>query len=30
MVEPILMALMAFDGKQACMGKAWFIMKTLE
>ncbi len=30
MVESILMSFMAFDGKQACMGKAWFIMKTLE
>jgi hypothetical protein len=24
------MSLKAFDGKQPCMGKAWFIMKTLE
>jgi hypothetical protein len=23
-------SLKAFDGKQPCMGKAWFIMKTLE
>jgi len=30
MVEPILMSLKAFDGKQPCMGKVWFIMKTLK
>jgi len=30
MVEPILVSLKAFDGKQPCMGKAWLIMKTLE
>jgi hypothetical protein len=27
MVEHVLKA---FDGKQPCMGRAWFIMKTLE
>ncbi len=30
MVEPVLMSLKVFDGKQPCMGKVWFIMKTLE
>jgi hypothetical protein len=30
MVEPILMELKAFDGKQPCMGKVWFVMKKLE
>jgi hypothetical protein len=30
MVEPILVSLKAFDGKQPCMGRAWLIMKTLE
>jgi hypothetical protein len=30
MVEPVLVSLRAFDDKQPCMGKAWFIMKTLE
>jgi hypothetical protein len=29
MVELTLVSLKAFDGKQPCMGKAWFIMKTL-
>jgi hypothetical protein len=24
------MSLRAFDGKQPCMGRAWFIVKTLE
>ncbi len=30
MIEPILVALKEFDGKGPCMGKAWFVMKTLE
>jgi hypothetical protein len=30
MVEPILMALREFDGKQPCMGRAWLLMKTLD
>jgi hypothetical protein len=30
MVEPILMALMSFDGKQPYMGKLWFVMEKLE
>jgi len=29
MVEPILVSLGAFNGKQPCMGRAWFFMKTL-
>jgi hypothetical protein len=29
MVELTLVSLKAFDGKQPCMGRAWFIMKTL-
>jgi hypothetical protein len=30
MVEPILMPLRAFDGKQPYMGRVWLIVKTLE
>jgi len=30
MMEPVLMSLKAFDGKQPCMGKAWFFMKIME
>jgi hypothetical protein len=30
MVEPVLMALKSFDGKQPYVGKVWFVMKTLE
>jgi hypothetical protein len=30
MVEPILVALKEFDGKGLGMGKAWFVIKTLE
>jgi hypothetical protein len=30
MVEPTLMALRGFDGKQPCMGRAWLLMKTLD
>jgi hypothetical protein len=30
MMEPVLMSLKAFDGKQPCMGKAWDFMKTME
>jgi hypothetical protein len=29
MVEPTLMSLNAFNGKQPCMKRAWFLMKTL-
>jgi hypothetical protein len=28
-MEPVLMPLKAFDGKQPYMGKAWFFMKTM-
>jgi hypothetical protein len=30
MVELVLLSLRAFDGKQPCVGSAWFIMKRLE
>jgi len=30
MVEPIPVSLRALDGKQPCMGRVWFFMKTLE
>jgi hypothetical protein len=30
MVEPILVTLKIFNGKQYIMGKAWLVMKTLE
>ncbi len=30
MVEPILMELKTFNGKQPCMGKPQYVMKTLE
>jgi hypothetical protein len=30
MMEPVLMSLTAYDYKQPCMGRVWFIMKTLE
>jgi hypothetical protein len=30
MVEPILVSLRAFNGKQPCMGRAWIFIKTLE
>jgi hypothetical protein len=30
MVEPVLMSLKAFDGKQPSIRRAWLIMKTLE
>jgi len=30
MMEPVLMPLKAFDGKQPYMGKAWFFTKTME
>ncbi len=30
MVEPILMALKAFDSKQPCMKKMWLVMKSFE
>jgi hypothetical protein len=30
MVELVLVALRAFDGKQPCMGKVQLVMKTLE
>jgi hypothetical protein len=29
-VELVVMALRAFDGKQPCVGRAWPIMKTME
>jgi hypothetical protein len=29
-VEPILVSLRAFNGKQPCMGRAWIFIKTLE
>jgi len=28
MVEPVLMALRAFDGKKPIMGRAWLVMKN--
>jgi len=30
MMELVLMALRAFDGKQPIMGRAWLVMKILE
>jgi hypothetical protein len=30
MVELVFMSIMAFDGKQPSMGKAWLLMKTLK
>jgi hypothetical protein len=29
MVKPVLMSLRAFNAKQPCMRRAWFLMKTL-
>jgi hypothetical protein len=30
MMELVIMALKAFDGKQPIMGRAWLVVKTLE
>jgi len=30
MVQLVLVSLTTFDGKQPCMGSAWFIIKTLK